>query len=387
MNPLIATHTCIFALLASAMVIAEEPQKNPDTGRDQPAATSPSAPILPDQTETPRMKAWCDMHYGLFLHFNMNTYGEGQHPGALPVAAYQPVKLDVDSWLRMAKDGGMKYAVLTAKHDSGFCLWDSKVPWHGKEFEYDVAASQYQTDVVQAFMDACKKHGIVPGLYYGLQDFYAGNGRKPGPLPQDYFELVKGHLAEMTTRYPDCHYYWIDNPSKASREQVAAMYDQLRRADPRNVVQFNAHLAKPWGDESANDPGLEPGRDAAADGPGTQVFEKSHGFGFPTDVIGSENRKPNGPVPKLQSWQGKQYFVGYEHCTTLGGSWFKSEKFPSSTRGVFADYQKIRNYGGNLLLDLGPDRQGQIDERYAKLLIELKAQIDPFEAALAKKNK
>ena len=358
----------LIALAATSYVAAAEDGKHV-------SIPSESVWLMPDQTETPRMKAWCDLHYGLFLHFNMNTYGEGQHPGALPVSAYQPVKLDVDSWVRVAKNGGMKYAVLTAKHDSGFCLWDSKVPWHGKEFDYDVAATDYRTDVVRAFMDACKKYSIVPGLYYGLQDFYAGNGRKPGPLPKDYLDLVNAHLTELTVRYPDCHYYWIDNPSTASKEQVAVMYELLRHADPRNVVQFNAHLAHPWNRSEGED---------SAPGPGTNVFEKSQGFGFPTDVIGSENRKPNGPVPKFQSWQGRQYFVGYEHCAMLGGSWFKSQKVPSSTKGVFADYQTIRSYGGNLLLDIGPDRQGQIDERYAKVLIELKAQIEPFEAMLAK---
>ncbi len=217
-SPAITRLTVLLFTPLAVLNAADEPSApaSPQL-RDQPALMSKSDRLMPDETETPRMKAWCDLHYGLFLHFNMNTYGEGQHPGALPVSAYQPVKLDVDSWVRIAKDAGLKYAVLTAKHDSGFCLWDSKVLWRGKEFAYDVAATQYKTDVVQAFMDACKKYGIVPGLYYGLQDFYAGNGRKPGPLPKDYFDLVKAHLAELTARYPDCHYYWIDNPSTASR--------------------------------------------------------------------------------------------------------------------------------------------------------------------------
>lgn len=367
-----------FALIpvSASIVRAEPPQKNPGAGGGQPAVTSSSDRLMPDQTEAPRMKAWCELHYGLFLHFNMNTYGEGQHPGALPVSAYQPVKLDVDSWVRIAKVAGMKYAVLTAKHDSGFCLWDSQALWHGKEFKYDVAASQYKTDVVQAFMDACKKYNIVPGLYYGLRDAYAGQGRGK-PMQLDYFELVKAHFNELTTRYPDCHYYWIDNPDSSARGQAAAIYELIRRANPRNIVQFNAHLACPWSKE-------ESGGDSSAQGPGTNVFEKSKGYGFPTDVIGSENRLPKAPVPKFQSWQGRQYFVGYEHCATLGGAWFKSEKIPSSTKDKFKLYQTVRNYGGNLLLDIGPDRQGQIDERYAKLLVELKAMIEPFEEQLAK---
>ncbi len=367
--------TLAYSLSASCAVMAEPPQNDPVAGRDQPTTIAEPERLMPDQTETPRMKAWCDLHYGLFIHFGMNTFGEGEHPGALPVSAYQPVKLDVDSWVRVARDAGMKYAVLTAKHDSGFCLWDSKAPWNGKEFDYDVATSDYKTDVVRAFMDACKKYSMVPGLYYGLRDANTGQGRGK-PMRKDYFNLVKAHLTELTTRYPECHYYWIDNPDSSDVEQAAALYELLRRADPRNIVQFNAHLACPWTKPTSED--------ASAQNPGASVFEKSRGHGFPTDVIGSENRLPQTPVAKNQRWNGRQYFVGYEHCAMFGGSWFKSQKVPNSTQGTFSLYQKVRKLGGNLLLDIGPDRQGQIDERYAKLLLELKARIEPFEASLAK---
>jgi alpha-L-fucosidase len=302
----------------------------------------------------------------------MMTYTKDTHA---PAKVYAPTALDVDGWVRVARDGGMKYAVLTTKHRMGFCLWDSKVTVHGKEFDYDVAASGNTTDVVQAFMAACRKYGIVPGLYYNLRDYHSGSGgsgKSEEGLSKDFFDQVKGQLTELTTRNPDCHYYWIDHPSSANAQQLADIYELLRRADPRNVVQFNRHLAKPWGGSWKN--------------PGINVFDKAKGYGFPTDVIGSENRKPDGPVSKFQSWQGRQYFVGYEHCAMLAGSWFDSDpkQIPRSTKGIFDTYQTIRNFGGNLLLDIGPDKQGRIDEKFAKFLIELKAQIEPFEAALAK---
>jgi hypothetical protein len=90
--------------------------------------------------------------------------------GNLPVSKYTRANLDVKQWVHTAKLVGMSYAVLTAKHKSGVCLWDSKVMWTGKEYDYDVANSNYKTDVVAKFMAACLDEGIKPGLYYCISD-------------------------------------------------------------------------------------------------------------------------------------------------------------------------------------------------------------------------
>jgi hypothetical protein len=66
----------------------------------------------------------------------------------------------------LAKDAGMKFAVLTSKHVAGHCLWVSKVQFRGKEFDNDVATSGDKTEVIAGFVTACKKYGIAPGLYW-----------------------------------------------------------------------------------------------------------------------------------------------------------------------------------------------------------------------------
>ena len=73
---------------------------------------------------------------------------------------YSPDKLDVDQWISVVRDAGAKYAVLTTKFNDGFCLWPSKLT------NYTVANSANKTDVVAKFMEACDKHGIIPGFYY-----------------------------------------------------------------------------------------------------------------------------------------------------------------------------------------------------------------------------
>ena len=70
------------------------------------------------------LRRWEALHYGMFIHFGMSTYdGDEISEGDKPSTLYAPDKLDVDQWVSVARDAGMKYAVLTTKHCAGHCLW------------------------------------------------------------------------------------------------------------------------------------------------------------------------------------------------------------------------------------------------------------------------
>ncbi len=344
--------------------------------------TNPPARMLPDSTATPRMKQWIDYHYGMFIHFNINTFVGTEHVSNPPLATtYAPTALDVDSWVRLAKDAGMKYAVLTAKHDGGFCLWDSKVQFHGKEFDYDVAASGNKTDVVQAFVDACKKYGIAPGFYYCLADRYANKSApipqlfNKGVMPEDAFELAKAQLAELATNYPDCHYFWLDTPQTATVAQQAVLYDVLRRTNPDAVVLMNHHLAGP----------KKKGGSGAETGDQTLV-EKEKEIAYPVDVLNTEAwQRPQGVVSRIQQWQSKPLFMGYEHCDIAGMHWFNTTK-PKSAASLFGVYKTIRQADGNFLLDIGPTRAGTMAPEFRPLLLQLKERIDTFEKSSVKEK-
>src|SRR5438552_14950198 len=97
------------------------------------------------------LQRWESLAYGMLIHFGMSTFdGNEISEGDKPSSFYAPDKLDVDQWISVARDAGMKYAVLTAKHVSGHCLWPSALT------EYDVATSSNKTDVVDAFVKACQ---------------------------------------------------------------------------------------------------------------------------------------------------------------------------------------------------------------------------------------
>src|SRR5512134_1596672 len=104
-----------------------------------------------------QLRAWEALGYGMFIHFGMSTFdGDELSKGDKPSTFYRPDKLDVDQWISTARDAGMKYAVLTAKHVAGHCLWPSK------HTTYTVANSTNKTDAVEQFVKACEKRGVLP---------------------------------------------------------------------------------------------------------------------------------------------------------------------------------------------------------------------------------
>ena len=320
--------------------------------------------LLPDSTETPRMKGWREMKYGMFLCFGMNTFtGIELDPGDQPSTTYAPQAVDTDQWMRVARDAGMKYAVLTAKHTGGHCLWDSKVQFRGKEYDYDVATSGNKTDVIRSFLDSCEKHNIVPGLYYSLFDFRNNSVEHKlqwtaGLLADDYFQLAKDQLAELATRYPEARYYWLDIPRAASPAQRATFYDLLRRLNPKCVVLHNQGFIKP-----KKTP--------------TLTVQNTDAASWPSDILNSERTVLPEPFVNLQTWQGKTHFLCYEHCDVIGKRWFwHAGDKARSIDTLYQLYDGATKAGGNLLLSAGPDRCGRLPDWQIDALMKLKEKID-----------
>ena len=103
-----------------------------------------------------------DNEIGAFFHFTTNTYTGAEHgDGSASVSVFNPTKIDLDQWMQTAKDMGAKYAILTARHEDGFCLWPTKTT------DYNISNSPWKDgkgDLVKDFVEACRRHGLKPGL-------------------------------------------------------------------------------------------------------------------------------------------------------------------------------------------------------------------------------
>ena len=155
-----------------------------------PAAQAPKAP---DPAKEKRLEWFREAKYGLFIHWGLYAIPAGEWHGKrslglgewimfrtpVPVREYEslarefnPVKYNADEWVKLAKDAGMKYIVITSKHHDGFALFKSKVSGYNA-----VDATPFKRDILKELRAACNKHGIRLGFYYSQsQDWHEKNG-------------------------------------------------------------------------------------------------------------------------------------------------------------------------------------------------------------------
>lgn len=140
-------------------------------------------------------KRFVDWRFGMFLHFNMGTFHDAEwvDPDQDP-ASFNPTDLDCGQWADAAKAAGMRFAVLTAKHHDGFCLWPSRYT------SYSAGR-----DIVREYMSAFRSRGVTPCLYFSIWDRTNGVGPKGfddrPPITRANIEFVKNQLTELLTRY------------------------------------------------------------------------------------------------------------------------------------------------------------------------------------------
>jgi alpha-L-fucosidase len=169
-------------------------------------------PVLPSEAQV----RWADAEIGVIIHLDINvfapeTFDYARRETLPPLTLFNPSKLNTDQWLASARNAGATYAVLVAKHGTGFCLWPTRS--HG----YHVGKTPWRSgtgDIVHDFMVSCRKYGIRPGLYYNTNlNTYLGAG--PGGIigageRKAYNRIVIEELKELWTGYGSLSEIWFD---------------------------------------------------------------------------------------------------------------------------------------------------------------------------------
>ena len=169
---------------------------------------------------TPQQVAWAEAEIGVIITYDINIYApdtyKESNPATLPdLKVFNPRKLNTDQWLEAAASLGAKYAVLVAKHGSGFTLWPSKA--HG----YHVGNTPWrngQGDIVADFIQSCKKYGIKPGMYYntGWNTYFGAIGNEniiknwEEEKKNAYNQVVLQQITELWTQYGPQFELWFD---------------------------------------------------------------------------------------------------------------------------------------------------------------------------------
>ncbi|GAH05300.1 unnamed protein product, partial [marine sediment metagenome] len=290
--------------------------------------------------------------FGMFIHWGLYAVPAGEWKGKkiggigewimesadIPVSEYErfakkfnPVKFDADQWVRIAKNAGMKYIVITSKHHDGFCLWDSKVS------DYDIMnASPFKRDILKGLSVACKKHGIRLCFYHSIMDwhhpdaqapFYPNynDGSRTNPNFSRYVQnYMKPQLEELITNYGPLGVLWFDGEwiKDWTEPQGKDLYNFLRALQPDIII--NNRVGK-------DRKGMQ--------GLNKDDQEYAGDFGTPEQQI------PSKGLPG----------VDWESCMTMNNTWgFKSYDHNwKSTEDLLRKLVDIASKGGNFLLNVG----------------------------------
>jgi len=299
-----------------------------------------------------RLQAWESWKYGMFIHFGMSTFVANELPdGLAPASTYNPDKLDVDSWIQIARDAGMTYAVLTTKHVAGHCLWPTKFT------DYSVTKSGNTADAVEAFVKACGKHGVKPGFYYCSWDNHNRFGSqtpsdKPGfaeaYTTSVYQTFQTNQITELLTQYGPIAEMWVDIPGVLGRGYRTFLYRHIAGLQPDCVIMMNNGF-------------YDKDRYDAA-------------YAWPSDLIAIERGVPaGGTFSKWREIEGRRYYVPGEVCDPLGKEWFFVEgDKPRLDNDLAGQLTRCLENRINLLLDVPPDKHGLIPAESRDALMRLR---------------
>jgi len=307
------------------------------------------------QQRDKRMRWFRDARFGMFIHWGLYAIPAGewngkQVPGIgewimnsarVPVSEYEqlverfnPVRFDARRWVRIAKDAGMKYIVITSKHHDGFCLFDAG------NSDYDVMATPFKRDILKELSAACKREGIRLCFYHSIMDWHHPDylprrpwDPRPG-VPADfsrYIAYMKAQLRQLVMQYGPLGILWFDGEweSTWTHEMGRDLYEYVRGLQPSIIVNNRVDKGR-RGMQGMNSP------------------EFAGDYGTP------EQEVPPEGLPG----------VDWESCMTMNDTWGykKSDHHWKSGPELVRMLVDIASKGGNLLLNVGPTAEGVIPE-------------------------
>lgn len=234
--------------------------------------------LLNSQSFVNERAGWfVEARYGMFIHWGLYSGAEGvwkgeilrndnnyaewiQYRNSIDGEEYLALadrfkwdEIDPEKWVILAKDAGMKYVVLTAKHHDGFALWDSRAS------HYNIARHTDPTrDILRELSEACHKHGLRLGLYYShwidWEHEYGWNHRMEitGIRPEDYDiywqDKVIPQMRELLTNYGPIDLIWFDmwihhSRTVVSREQLTQLKSLIRELQPDCLINSRLGLS------------------------------------------------------------------------------------------------------------------------------------------------
>jgi len=272
---------------------------------------------------------------------------------------FNPESYEPKVWAKLAKEAGMKYAVLTAKHHDGFCLFDSKLT------DYKSTNTKCGRDFVREYLEAFREEGIKVGLYFSLIDWHHpdyphyNDMHHPMRTNKDYegkvhnfdnyLEYMHGQIKELCTEYGKLDMMWFDfsyGDMKGEKWQATKLMEMVRTYQPDIIVDNRLEVSgEGFGSIATKNP-----------------TPYSGDYVSPEQII-----PPNG----LFDEEGNE--LAWEACITMNDNWgytaLDKNFKPAAT--IIKKLVECVSKNGNMLLNVGPDANGRIPKESVEILKEI----------------
>ncbi|MBQ7519603.1 MAG: alpha-L-fucosidase, partial [Clostridia bacterium] len=299
-----------------------------------------------------------ESRFGLFLHWGLYALparGEWvRSVEKMPEEEYMPFfrefsapDFNAREWARMAKQAGMKYAVLTAKHHDGFCLFDSQYT------DFKATNTPFGRDAVKEFAEAFRAEGLWVGLYYSLLDWhhpdyphagdpYHPDRERPGVTNEGrnfdrYLDYMHAQVRELCQNYGRIDIFWFD-----------FSYGDLRGEAWRATELVNmVHTYQPW---ALIDNRLE------VSGEGFGSLVTGHPTAYSGDFVSPEQIIPPEGIRDVNGND-----VPWEANFTMNNNWgyCENDRHFKPASMLIRKLVECVSKGGNMLVNVGPDARGR----------------------------
>ncbi len=317
-----------------------------------------------------RMEWFVKARFGMFIHWGLYAIpARGEWVRSfeeIPKEEYMkyfeefdPRDADPAIWARTAREAGMKYVVMTAKHHDGFCLFDSQYT------DFKSTNTKCKRDFVREFVDAVRGEGLKVGLYYSLLDWYHDDyphyGDRNHPMRNHpecsnenrdfnrYLTYMHNQVRELCTNYGKLDILWFDfsyDDLRGEAWKATELIDMVRTLQPGVIIDNRLEVSgEGYGSLATGNPA------------------PYHGdFITPEQMI---------PPEGIQDVNGRDLY--WEACVTMNRNWgyhATDHDFKSSSMLIHKLVECVSK-GGNMMLNVGPDAHGQIPEESVKILKEI----------------
>ncbi len=319
-----------------------------------------------------KMEWYLHDRVGMFIHWGIySVLGRGEWAMSrerITAEDYQtnydnfnPKNFNPKQWAKLAKNAGMQYAIMTSKHHDGFCLFDSEYT------DYKSTNTALGRDAIREFVDAFRAEGIRVGIYYSLMDWhhpdYPAYGDLNAPMRDNpafkekekekdfsrYLKYMHAQVEELMTKYGKIDLLWLDysyDNMRGEKWEATKLVNMIKKYQPHIIINNRLEVS--------------------GSGFGSLITDN------PT-VYSGDFVTPEQVIPPAGIRNAKGEAIPWESCITMNNHWAYRNGDDSFKPADLLIRRLVEcvSKGGNMLINVGPNADGEIPEKSVCVLNEI----------------